>query len=199
MAGILGFMEGNVRNIKYIFALAIILISPVSFSDGLIKNEFAIKKDISGDMLERQTNPKILIDSVVIKNKSNLIKSVPGITRIGDFVYEKTPDKLKEFLLDNQGQSAKFSSFESNFRLVEIPGKNNLITDGSFIVFFKNSLDKAQFNLDYNLDPRLEMPTATSYKSDNFETLQAFINTLEDDERVESVELDLIDPYIQVQ
>jgi hypothetical protein len=199
MDGILEFMEDNMKNIKCIFALVIILISPVSSSDGLIKNEFARKKDISVDILERQTNPKILIDSVVIKNKSNLFKSVPGATRIGDFVYGKNPDKLKEFLLDNQAQSTKSSVFESSFRLVEIPGKNNLITDGSFIVFFKNSLDKEQFNLDYNLVPRYEMPAAISYKSDNFETLQAFINTLEDDERVESIELDLIDPYIQVQ
>ena len=136
--------------------------------------------------------------TIVIKSKAGLFDNIPGATRVGNFVFEKTRNEPKD-ILNNQTKSTKVSDNETGFRLVEIPGKNYLVSDGSFVVFFKNSSDIKQFNLDYNLLPKYEMPNANTYKSDNFKTLQDLIDMLENDERVKSVELDLIDPYIVLQ
>ena len=40
------------------------------------------------------------------------------------------------------------------------------------------------------------MPDANSYKTDDFKSLPALLDILKNDERVQLVELDLIDPYI---
>lgn len=199
MDGILRSMEDNMKSIRFTFTMIMIIIAPFSNANDEIKNEFASKKEISSAKLQRQTTPIILIDSIVIKNKNNLFDNVPGTTKVGNFIFEKKSNNLKEALLKTNNQSINYSDSDARFRLVEIKGKNDLITDGSFIVFFNNSLDKEQFNFDYNLIPKYEMPTATSYRSNNFETLQTFLITLKDDKRVKLVELDLIDPYIEVQ
>lgn len=196
MDGILKFMGDNMKNIKCIFAFVITLISPVSAGDDVIRNEVVSKNDTRSAALERTANIKILTNSVVIRDESNLVKSSPGASRVGTFIYEETPNKLSEKLLDSQTQSLNSLGYKTDYRLVEIPGKRNLITDGSFVVFFKTPEDKQQFNIDYSLVPKFEMPDANTYKSKNFEDLQSLLDTLRNDARVKLVELDLIDPSI---
>jgi hypothetical protein len=199
MAGILGFMEDNMKIISFIFITTVIFFSPEVLSDDELKHEYATNSNKSNSILERKNEIKILQDSVVITNSNPLLlNDIPGAPRVGNFIFEKTPNKLKD-ILKNKTQSTEASIYESGFRLVEIPGKSNLITDGSFVVFFKNSEDKQQFNLDYNLLPKYEMSNASTYKSDNFKTLQTLLDMLENDERVQLIELDLIDPYIVLQ
>ena len=81
-----------------------------------------------------------------------------------------------------------------------MPSKELLITDGSFIVTFKNSNDSNQFTSDYNLNANLQtqfqIPNTAIYNWSQISTLEALMNNLRNDPRVIKVELDLINPYI---
>lgn len=198
MAGILGFMEDNMKIISLIFFTTVIFFSPEVLSNDEIKNESAINSNTINSTLKRENEIKILQDSVVIVNSNPLFKDISGVPKVGNFIFEKTPIKLKDVLI-NKNQSIDIANYETGFRLVEIPGKSNLITDGSFVVYFKDSSDKQQFNSDYQLQPKYEMPNANTYKTDDFKTLPALMDILKNDERVQLVELDLIDPYIGIQ
>ena len=184
-------------NKSYGFMMLFILIfTGYTFSDQIPNVENTDKaKAINTKEIVTMENAKILYNSSVILNSDGSFSNYDKVTGLTyDINMRALPSDPKE-LVSKPFDDKKVISF----KLVEVPGKKNMLSDGGFIVEFKNISDAEQFNLDYNLEPRYEMPTAISYKSNNFETLQAFINTLEDDERVESVELDLIDPYIQVQ
>tara|TARA_B100001093_G_scaffold306207_1_gene292249 strand:- start:5639 stop:6208 length:570 start_codon:yes stop_codon:yes gene_type:complete len=165
-----------------------------------IKNEFASQLPSSDQEYSRNVSPEIILDSVVIDNRNKNITSLSGVKSIGHFLYEVKPNQLANFI-DKQARSDSniISKKESNFRLVSLPGKDFLISDGSFVVFFKDPSDKQQFNTDYQLQPKYEMPDANSYKTDDFKSLSALLDILKNDERVQLVELDLIDPYIVLQ
>ena len=198
MAGILGFMEDNMKIITLIFFTTVIFFSPEVLTEDELKNEFATSSNKSNLILERKNEITILQDSVVIMSKATLLNDIPDVTRVGSFIFEETPNKLIN-MLNNKTQSIDNASYETGFRLVEVLGKNNLITDGSFVVYFKDPSDKQQFNSDYQLQAKYEMPNANTYKTNDFKTLPALMDTLKNDQRVQLVELDLIDPYIALQ
>ena len=198
MAGILRFMEDNMKIISFIFITTVIFFSPEVLTEDELKNEFATSSNKSNLILERKNEITILQDSVVIMSKATLLNDIPDVTRVGSFIFEETPNKLIN-ILNNKTQSINNASYETGFRLVEVTGKNNLITDGSFVVYFKDPSDKQKFNSDYQLQPKYEMPNANTYKTNNFKTLPALMDILKNDERVQLVELDLIDPYIVLQ
>lgn len=198
MAGILRFMEDNMKIISFIFITTVIFFSPEVLTEDELKNEFATSSNKSNLILERKNEITILQDSVVIMSKATLLNDIPDVTRVGSFIFEETPNKLIN-MLNNKTQSIDNASYETGFRLVEVLGKNNLITDGSFVVYFKDPSDKQQFNSDYQLQPKYEMPNANTYKTNDFKTLPALMDTLKNDQRVQLVELDLIDPYIVLQ
>ena len=198
MAGILRFMEDNMKIISFIFITTVIFFSPEALTEDELKNEFATSSNKSNLILERKNEITILQDSVVIMSKATLLNDIPDVTRVGSFIFEETPNKLIN-ILNNKTQSINNTSYETGFRLVEVTGKNNLITDGSFVVYFKDPSDKQKFNSDYQLQPKYEMPNANTYKTNNFKTLPALMDILKNDERVQLVELDLIDPYIVLQ
>ena len=198
MPGILMFMEDNMKIISFIFITTVTFFSPEALTDDELKNEFATSSNKSNLILARKDEIKILQDSVIIMRKTSLLNDIPDVTRVGSFIFEETPNKLIN-ILNNKTQSFAIANYETGFRLVQIPGKNNLITDGSFVVYFKDPSDKQQFNSDYQLQPKYEMLNANTYKTNNFKTLPALIDLLKNDERVQLVELDLIDPYIVLQ
>lgn len=148
-----------------------------------------------------KVNQVILMDSFVVLNRAEVFSNIAGTKRAGKFVYELQPGKLQNKVTQDQLQlkSVNTSSLDTGYRLVQIPGKNYLISDGSFIVRFKNAVNREAFALDYKLNPKYEMPSATSYISKDFSGLQALMTRIESDLRVLSVDLDLIDPYIQGQ
>jgi len=196
MHGILLFMEDKNKLILFL-----IFMTTHQFITGdQIKNEFASQLPSSDQEYSRNVSPEIILDSVVIDNRNKNITSLSGVKSIGHFLYEVKPNQLANFI-DKQARSDSniISKKESNFRLVSLPGKDFLISDGSFVVFFKDPSDKQQFNTDYQLQPKYEMPDANSYKTDDFKSLSALLDILKNDERVQLVELDLIDPYIVLQ
>jgi hypothetical protein len=198
MAGILRFMEDNMKIISFIFITTVIFFSPEVLTEDELKNEFATSSNKSNLILVRKNEITILQDSVVIMSKASLLNDIPDVTRVGSFIFEETPNKLIN-MLNNKTQSTDNAIYETGFRLVEVPGKNNLITDGSFVVYFKDPSDKQQFNSDYQLQPKYEMPNANTYKTNDFKALPALMDILKNDERVKLVELDLINPYIVLQ
>ena len=198
MAGILRFMEDNMKIISFIFITTVIFFSPEALTEDELKNEFATSSNKSNLILERKNEITILQDSVVIMSKATLLNDIPDVTRVGSFIFEETPNKLIN-MLNNKTQSINNASYETGFRLVEVTGKNNLITDGSFVVYFKDPSDKQKFNSDYQLQPKYEMPNANTYKTNDFKALPALMDILKNDQRVQLVELDLINPYIVLQ
>jgi hypothetical protein len=191
-------MEDNMKIISFIFITTVIFFSPEVLTEDELKNEFATSSNKSNLILVRKNEITILQDSVVIMSKASLLNDIPDVTRVGSFIFEETPNKLIN-MLNNKTQSTDNAIYETGFRLVEVPGKNNLITDGSFVVYFKDPSDKQQFNSDYQLQPKYEMPNANTYKTNDFKALPALMDILKNDERVKLVELDLINPYIVLQ
>jgi hypothetical protein len=198
MAGILRFMEDNMKIISFIFITTVIFFSPEVLTEDELKNEFATSSSKSNSILKRKNEITILQDSVVIMSKATLLNDIPDVTRVGSFIFEETPNKLIN-ILNNKTQSINNASYETGFRLVEVTGKNNLITDGSFVVYFKDPSDKQKFNSDYQLQPKYEMRNANTYKTNDFKALPALMDILKNDQRVQLVELDLINPYIVLQ
>ena len=71
-----------------------------------------------------------------------------------------------------------------------------MISDGSFIIEFKNKIDKERFNMDYSLETKFVMGERTAYHSEGFKNLENLFDQFQKDERIISYELDLIDPNI---
>ena len=189
-------MEIKMLNKSYGFMMLFILtFAGYTFTDQIpnVKNTDKAKA-INKQEIVTMVNAKILYNSSVILNTDGSFSNYDKLTGLTYDINMREPSDPKELA---------FKPFDdkkvTSFKLVEVPGKKNMVSDGGFIVEFKNISDKEQFNLDYNLVPKYQMSNANIYKSDNFQTLQALIDMLENDKRVESVELDLIDPNIALQ
>ena len=193
MHGILGFMEDKTKIILFL----IFVISHQYIIGDQIKNEFAMQTPSSDQEYNRNVLPTIILDSIVIDNRNGKISGLVGVKSLGNFLYEEKADVLANFI-EKQVQSGSqiIPKDASNFRLVKIPGKDFMISDASFVVFFDEQTNKDIFNSDYNLTPQFIMPNAISYKHDSFESLGDLINEINKDDRVSYVELGLINPYI---
>ena len=176
----------------------------ITNDNNVLNHEETINRPSEIKLIKRSSSksvsvPIILYDSIVVLDRKGRFSNISGSKKIGSFVYELNPGNLKNKISGNQYQSASQSVSDTGYRLVQIPGKNFLLSDGSFIIKFKDPADKAQVTSYYNLNPRYEMPDATSYISKDFSGLEALIKRIKADPRVLLVELDLIDPYIQEQ
>lgn len=199
--GIYKYMEDNK------FKLSILFLIFISSNFIAVVNAQSINKVVSSvlnNSIEVETTesvkPKILLDSTVIIDEFNMFGDIEGVSRIGKFVFEKDIGNLALEVPKNTPMSSSISSLEKNYKLVEMPSKELLITDGSFIVTFNNSFDKDQFTSDYNLNAnlqtQLQIPGTGIYRWSQIGTLEALMNNLRNDPRVLKVELNLINPYI---
>lgn len=189
------------------FKLSILFLIFISSNFIAVVNAQSINKVVSSvlnNSIEVETTesvkPKILLDSTVIIDEFNMFGDIEGVSRIGKFVFEKDIGNLALEVPKNTPMSSSISSLEKNYKLVEMPSKELLITDGSFIVTFNNSFDKDQFTSDYNLNAnlqtQLQIPGTGIYRWSQIGTLEALMNNLRNDPRVLKVELNLINPYI---
>lgn len=199
--GIYKYMEDNK------FKLSILFLIFISSNFIAVVNAQSINKVVSSvlnNSIEVETTesvkPKILLDSTVIIDEFNMFGDIEGVSRIGKFVFEKDIGNLGLEVPKNTPMSSSINSLEKNYKLVEMPSKELLITDGSFIVTFNNSFDKDQFTSDYNLNAnlqtQLQIPGTGIYRWSQIGTLEALMNNLRNDPRVLKVELNLINPYI---
>ena len=199
--GIYKYMEDNK------FKLSILFLIFISCNFIAVVNAQSINKVVSSvlnNSIEVETTesvkPKILLDSTVIIDEFNMFGDIEGVSRIGKFVFEKDIGNLALEVPKNTPMSSSVNSLEKKYKLVEMPSKELLITDGSFIVTFNNSFDKDQFTSDYNLNAnlqtQLQIPGTGIYRWSQIGTLEALMNNLRNDPRVLKVELNLINPYI---
>jgi hypothetical protein len=72
-----------------------------------------------------------------------------------------------------------------------------MISDGSFIVGFKDISDQERFAEDFNLVIKSNFRNKAAYFSKGFNGLEELIKDIKNDSRVSSFELDLIDPNIK--
>lgn len=189
------------------FKLSILFLIFISSNFIAVVNAQSINKVVSSvlnNSIDVETTesvkPKILLDSTVIIDEFNMFGDIEGVSRIGKFVFEKDIGNLALEVPKNTPMSSSVNSLEKNYKLVEMPSKELLITDGSFIVTFNNSFDKDQFTSDYNLNAnlqtQLQIPGTGIYRWSQIGTLEALMNNLRNDPRVLKVELNLINPYI---
>ena len=189
------------------FKLSILFLIFISSNFIAVVNAQSINKVVSSvlnNSIDVETTesvkPKILLDSTVIIDEFNMFGDIEGVSRIGKFVFEKDIGNLALEVPKNTPMSSSVNSLEKNYKLVEMPSKELLITDGSFIVTFNNSFDKDQFTSDYNLNAnlqtQLQIPGTGIYRWSQIGTLEALMNNLRNDPRVFKVELNLINPYI---
>jgi hypothetical protein len=190
-------MEIKMLNKSYGFMMLFILIfTGYTFTDQIPNVENTDKaKAINTKEIVTMENAKILYNSSVILDSDGSFSNYDKVTGLTyDINMRALPLDPKE-LVSKPFDDKKVISF----KLVEVPGKKNMLSDGGFIVEFKNISDAEQFNLDYNLVPKYQTSNANIYKTNNFKTLPALMDLLKNDERVQLVELDLIDPYIVLQ
>jgi len=200
--GILKFMENKISSVK--IAIAWLLLSTVVESAPLnnVSETVANTNDSDaaaiGSLSPLRQEPLILMDSVVIADRQDIYAGISGSAKLGIFRYELAPGSLASELAQAQAQSAG-SSNDMELRLVAVPGNSYFVSDGSFTVTFRHSADVQQFTSDYDLNPRFESPKAISYFSRGFVGLDELISNIRADERVLTLELDLINPHIRQQ
>jgi len=140
-------------------------------------------------------NAKILNNSSVILNSDGSFSNFDKVTGVTSNLDILSPPSDPRELVYKPFDDKKVTSF----KLVEVPGKKNMVSDGGFIVEFKNISDKEQFNIDFSLVSKFESSNRSIYFSKGFNGLDELINDMRSDSRVLSVELNLIDPYIKSQ
>jgi len=166
-----------------------------SFSDQDISVHLPAKNDTAAEK-NKPTNkdPIILLDSTVIKD-SDSSESLSDVNKLGDYRYEFAPGKLK-YISDSE-------SFENttDLKLARSADGSVKITDGSLIVEFKKNPDFSIFAQEYGLILTSNLATINRavFASGNFFDLNNTIKSLRLDARVQSVELNTIDPSITPQ
>jgi hypothetical protein len=143
---------------------------------------------------EVQPDPDILMNSTVIRDESDVLDALVGVSKLGDYRYEVAPGQLQAM------PSAQSMSGSIQLKLVTNPRDGSYdITDGTLLVQFNNdATDPAAFAEEYGLEKLFYFPNmkTVSVRSQHFQGLEQLIITLRADARVNSVTLDVIDPKI---
>ena len=193
-------MEINMQTLKKLTNPKIFILLFLAcglLASGLSQDSF--KKDIKGEDEDNQNSKledsKILLDSIVILKKSNTNTDLSGFEAIGSFYYQEKPSA--EVPKSNESNSSLSKSIEKTYKLVKVPGNRYMISDGSFIVGFKDISDQERFAEDFNLVIKSNFRNKAAYFSKGFNGLEELIKDIKNDSRVSSFELDLIDPNIK--
>ena len=137
--------------------------------------------------------PVVLFESVVVLDEKNLIPLLPGIRRLGNFKYELTPGELSLFYTTQSLTAGRI------YKLVREPDADSFkVSDGSMLIEYVDGADTAVIARDYGLELILDFPSirTASFRPANFSKLSETMEVLMDDERINLVSLDLIDPSI---
>lgn len=144
-----------------------------------------LKKNKSTVKLDESIN--ILYESIAYPISENII-TINEPEKIGSFYYHLNYSEEEERNLINNGYKI--------YKLVKTRTNKFMISDGSFIIKFKDGVDKFKFNSDYVLTPKYEIGIRTAYQSKGFHNLIDLIKSFNKDSRIIFFELDLIDPTL---
>ena len=157
--------------------------------------------------------PLILENSVIIKSAKQSIKNLDTITTRGDFSYSLEPLTVKliapQSALSNLGNELQENL--PNNSVIELgpidkenlkvtlvgPSKKAMISDGSFLVGFINKDDQINFSTEYKLEEVQKYPDYILYRASSFNGINDLLKRINQDSRISSLELNLIDPDIK--
>jgi len=157
--------------------------------------------------------PLILENSVIIKSAKQGIKNLDTITTRGDFSYSLEPLTVKliapQSALSNLGNELQENL--PNNSVIELgpidkenlkvtlvgPSKKAMISDGSFLVGFINKDDQINFSTEYKLEEVQKYPDYILYRASSFNGINDLLKRINQDSRISSLELNLIDPDIK--
>lgn len=156
----------------------------------------------------RKNVPNIYENSVVFKKAPQQVINENQFNSRGDYAYSLKPIKLEnksssipnDLLKSNQANSIdRLNSFiEDDLRVVIMgPGKKVMMSNGSFIVRFNDKKDKNIFRNDYNLILTQEFPDFVIFKANSFLGINNLLDQINNDLRINYLELNLLDPNIQ--
>lgn len=156
----------------------------------------------------RKNVPNIYENSVVFKKAPQHVINENQFNSRGDYAYSLKPIKLEnksssipnDLLKSNQANSIdRLNSFiEDDLRVVIMgPGQKVMMSNGSFIVRFNDKKDKNIFRNDYNLILTQEFPDFVIFKANSFLGINNLLDQINNDLRINYLELNLLDPNIQ--
>jgi len=156
----------------------------------------------------RKNVPNIYENSVVFKKAPQQVINENQFNSRGDYAYSLKPIKLEnksssipnDLLKPNQANSIdRLNSFiEDDLRVVIMgPGQKVMMSNGSFIVRFNDKKDKNIFRNDYNLILTQEFPDFVIFKANSFLGINNLLDQINNDLRINYLELNLLDPNIQ--
>lgn len=156
----------------------------------------------------RKNVPNIYENSVVFKKAPQQVINENQFNSRGDYAYSLKPIKLdnksssipNDLLKSNQANSIdRLNSFiEDDLRVVIMgPGQKVMMSNGSFIVRFNDKKDKNIFRNDYNLILTQEFPDFVIFKANSFLGINNLLDQINNDLRINYLELNLLDPNIQ--
>ena len=156
----------------------------------------------------RKNVPNIYESSVVFKKAPQQVINENQFNSRGDYAYSLKPIKLEnksssipnDLLKSNQANSIdRLNSFiEDDLRVVIMgPGQKVMMSNGSFIVRFNDKKDKNIFRNDYNLILTQEFPDFVIFKANSFLGINNLLDQINNDLRINYLELNLLDPNIQ--
>jgi len=155
---------------------------PVNSSENLTR--YSLTKD------QQIIDPEILLDSNVKRFDQNIISANKGLTKLGEFyMYEMNTNKLVEISSTQNNESLmKLAKYQdSNFYQ---------ISDGTFIVAFKNQINTDDFAKEYNIILLRDFSDIklASFKFNDFTKLDSKITNIRNDSRISYAKYDLINP-----
>ena len=143
--------------------------------------------------------PFAVLKKSYVKNKlSELDTSNGDLKKMGDYLYTLDGSNFINSV-KTQGLSSD-SRANQGMRLVYFSAANQyMITKGGIIVSFVEGVNKRVFERDYSLEVKYDLPNMAVYHPVSFERIDALLADIKSDIRVVSVELYLIDPYVEAQ
>ena len=166
-----------------------------------IKKLFTLKENV----------PTIYENSVVIKKAPQQLVAINEFDYRGDYAYSLKPiepQNKKSNLSNNllklnqniqNNSDTKLNPFiQDDLRIVIMgPDKKVMISNGSFIIRFNDKLNQKKFQDDYNLSLEQEFPDFVIFKANSFLGINNLLNQINNDLRINYLELNLLDPNIQ--
>lgn len=143
-------------------------------------------------------NSKVILGSLVIMENSDTKMNLTNFDKVGSFYFQKKPTKemIKSRELEIYNNK-NINAATITYKLVEAAGNRHMISDGSFIVGFKDISDRKRFAEDFNLIAKSNFDNKTAFLTKGFNNFENMIDDIKADSRVLSFELDLINPNLR--
>lgn len=161
-------------------------------------SESASNNNNDQQIISAAKDSKVILESLVIAENSDTQINLSGFNKIGGFYFLAKPSKksIKSRELEILN-SANIDVLIKTYKLVEVPRNRYMISDGSFIIEFKDISDRKRFAEDFNLTAKSNFQNKTAFLTKGFSNFENLVDDIKADSRVLSFELDLIDPNLR--